>query len=178
MCCEGLMVFVRRVERIAPLEQVPAGLTLSPIIYAAAVMAVLMTLSGSLASARAVIEERITAKTNPSSIRGLSGLLRERKGEWRGPERAKIISGMERTEERESSGGAEQINGAEQTEGIGGDSILRPTCLRGFFPCFFREGSRDPSACPKGVSPEQFDKSYHRIAVIPLFSFEVSSSGF
>ena len=86
-------------------------------------MAVPITPCGSLASVRAVIEERIIAKTNPSSIKGLSESLRERKGEWLGAERAKIISGVERTEERELTVEAEQSNGLEETEGKEDDSM-------------------------------------------------------
>ena len=86
-------------------------------------MAVPITPCGSLASVRAVIEERIIAKINPSSIKGLSESLRERKGEWQGAERVKSISGMERTEERELTVEAEQINGLEETEGKEDDSI-------------------------------------------------------
>jgi len=124
MYCEGLMVFVRRVERIAPLEQAPAGPTWSLTIYAVSVMAVPTTLCGLLASVRAVIDERIIAKTDQSSIRDLSESLKERKSEWQGAGRVKIISGMEWTEGLELTAGAEQINGPEQTEGKGDNSFL------------------------------------------------------
>ena len=123
------MVCARVVERIAPSKQAPAGPTLSPITYAVSVMAVRTTLGGLLASVRAVIDELITVKTNPSSIRGLSESLKERKSDWQGVGRAKIISGLERTEEQELTGGAEQINGAEETEGKEDKSFLdQPLC--------------------------------------------------
>jgi hypothetical protein len=87
-------------------------------------MAVRMTLCGLLASVRAVIDEPIIAKTNPSSIRGLSESLTERKSEWQRAARVKIISGLWRTEEQELTVGAEQINGPEETEGKGDNSFL------------------------------------------------------
>ena len=99
-------------------------------------MAVRMTLSGLLASVRAVIDERIIAKTNPSSIRGLSESLKERKSDWQGAEGVKIINGMERTEEQELTVEAEQINGPEETEGKEDKSFLdRPLC-KGFSRIF------------------------------------------
>ena len=82
-----------------------------------------MTLSGLLASARVVIDERTIAKTNSSSIRGLSESLKERKDDWQRAGRVKIINGMEWTEEQELTAEAEQINGAEEKEGKGDDSI-------------------------------------------------------
>jgi hypothetical protein len=87
-------------------------------------MEVRMTLSGLLASVRAVTDERIIAKTNPSSIRGLSESLKERKSDWQGAGRARIISGMEWTEGLELTAGAEQINGPEETEGREDNSFL------------------------------------------------------
>ena len=86
-------------------------------------MAVRMTLSGLLASVRAVTAERIIAKTNPSSIRGLSESLKERKSEWQGVKRVQTISGMIWTEGPELSGGAEQINGLEETGGQGDERL-------------------------------------------------------
>ena len=124
MYCEGLKVCARAAEGIAPLEQAPAGFTWSLTIYAVSVMAVRMTPSGLLASVRAVIAEPIIAKTDQSSIRGLSESLKERKSEWQGAGRAKIISGMERTEGLELTVGAEQINGAEEPEGKEDNSFL------------------------------------------------------
>ena len=124
MCCEGLTVCAKVAERIALSKQAPAGPTLSPTTYAGNVMEVPMTLSGLSASARSVIDEPTIAKTNPSSIRGLSESLKERKSEWQGAGRAKIISGMEWTEGLELTVGAEQINEAEETEGIEDNSFL------------------------------------------------------
>lgn len=126
MCCEGLMVCAKVAKRTALSKRAPAGPTLSPITYAVSVMAVPMTLSGLSASVRVVIDERIIAKTNLNSIRGLSKSLKERKSEGQGVKRARIISGMERTEGPESSGGAEQINGAEETEGKGDERLYPP----------------------------------------------------
>ena len=119
MFCEGLMVCAKVAKRTALSKRAPAGPTLSPITYAVSVMAVPMTLSGLSASVRVVIDERIIAKTNLNSIRGLSKSLKERKSEGQGVKGVKIIGCLKRTEGPELSGGAEQINGAEERGGRG-----------------------------------------------------------
>jgi hypothetical protein len=63
-------------------------------------------------------------KTNPTSIRGLRKSLKERKSDWQGAERVKIISGLGRTEGLELTVEAEQINGPEETEGKEDNSFL------------------------------------------------------
>ena len=136
MYCEGLKVCARGAQGIAPLEQAPAGPTWSLTIYAVSVMAVPMTLSGLSASVRAVIDEPIIAKTNPSSIRGLSESLKERKSDWQGAGRARIISGMERTEGLELTAGAAQINGPEETEEKEDNSFLVQALHKGFSRVF------------------------------------------
>jgi hypothetical protein len=87
-------------------------------------MAVPTTLSGLLASVRAVIGEPIIVKTNPTSIRGLRKSLKERKSEWQRAGRGEIISGLWRTEGLELTEEAEQINGPEETEGKEDNSFL------------------------------------------------------
>jgi hypothetical protein len=124
MYCEELKVCARGAEGMAPLEQAPAGPTWSHTIYAASVMAVPTTLSGLLASVRAVIGEPIIVKTNPTSIRGLRKSLKERKSEWQRAGRGEIISGLWRTEGLELTEEAEQINGPEETEGKEDNSFL------------------------------------------------------
>ena len=136
MYCEGLRVCARGAQGIAPLEQAPAGPTWSLTTYAVSVMAVPTTLSGLLASVRAVIGEPITVKTNPTSIRGLRKSLKERKSDWQGAERVKIISGLGRTEGLELTVEAEQINGAEQIEGIEDNSFLVQALYKGFSRVF------------------------------------------
>lgn len=136
MYCEGLKVCARGAQGIAPLEQTPDGPTWSLTIYAVSVMAVPTTLCGSLASVRAVIDERIIVKTNPSSIRGLRKSSKERKSDWQGVGRVKIISGLGRTEGLELTVGAEQINGPEETEGKEDNSFFAQALCKGFSRVF------------------------------------------